>query len=179
MAYEPYTYCSLSTPTSFRIISVVPQPTGQVPFTISLLETSFENDVSFRAVSYTWDGQCPDSTIICDGKQLDVTLNVLKILSIVALDVEEGECLLWVDSICIDQSSTSDKNHQVPQMGKIYSRASSVLIWLGEGTYETDIAFDFLNGIANTDAELKDIENEKGCRLGSGLSRRIRGLPPG
>lgn len=38
---------------------------------------------------------------------------------------------IWVDAICIDQGSSAEKNHQVGQMGKIYSNASKVIMWLG------------------------------------------------
>ncbi|KAK4574996.1 hypothetical protein LTR86_000846 [Recurvomyces mirabilis] len=34
----------------------------------------------------------------------------------------------WIDAICIDQSSSIDKNSQVPNMGLIFSRAQRVLI---------------------------------------------------
>jgi len=40
---------------------------------------------------------------------------------------------LWVDAICIDQSSINERNHQVKLMGDVYKLARRVLIWLGEG----------------------------------------------
>lgn len=39
---------------------------------------------------------------------------------------------LWVDSICINQSSTREKSHQVGLMRDIFSRASNVKIFLGD-----------------------------------------------
>jgi hypothetical protein len=36
------------------------------------------------------------------------------------------------DSASIDQSNTSERNHQVQQMGNIYAGAQCVLLWLGE-----------------------------------------------
>jgi hypothetical protein len=41
---------------------------------------------------------------------------------------------LWIDAICIDQSQVEERNHQVAMMGKIYSRAYEVLVWLGRST---------------------------------------------
>ena len=38
---------------------------------------------------------------------------------------------LWVDALCIDQDSIWEKNHQVAQMGSIYSKAIEVITWLG------------------------------------------------
>lgn len=34
----------------------------------------------------------------------------------------------WIDSICIDQTSTEDKTEQIPLMGQIFSNATTVLI---------------------------------------------------
>lgn len=39
---------------------------------------------------------------------------------------------LWCDAICIDQSNGYERNHQVQLMSKIYRKAHSVLVWLGE-----------------------------------------------
>lgn len=38
---------------------------------------------------------------------------------------------LWVDALCINQQDPQEKTHQVQLMGKIYSLAESVLVWLG------------------------------------------------
>jgi hypothetical protein len=51
---------------------------------------------------------------------------------------------MWVDSICIDQDSLIERNHQVRLMGEIYEKATTVLVWLGEPNEETMIAFDQL-----------------------------------
>ena len=40
--------------------------------------------------------------------------------------------LFWVDALCIDQLNVSERNHQVQQMGDIYSGALSVQVWLGK-----------------------------------------------
>jgi hypothetical protein len=37
----------------------------------------------------------------------------------------------WIDALCIDQNNGPERNHQVTQMGNIYSQASLVVIWLG------------------------------------------------
>jgi hypothetical protein len=38
---------------------------------------------------------------------------------------------LWVDALCIDQDDTSERNHQVSQMGRIYQNIQYVVAWLG------------------------------------------------
>lgn len=48
--------------------------------------------------------------------------------------VQQEHRFLWIDAICIDQSRVEERNHQVAMMGKIYSRARRVLVWLGQST---------------------------------------------
>ena len=40
---------------------------------------------------------------------------------------------MWVDQLSIDQSQTEEPNHQVALMHAIYTSASSVIVWLGDG----------------------------------------------
>ncbi|KAK0622634.1 heterokaryon incompatibility protein-domain-containing protein [Immersiella caudata] len=47
---------------------------------------------------------------------------------------------LWIDAFCINQSDPKERQHQVLLMDKIYSRAQSVLVWLGE----TEPGHDFI-----------------------------------
>lgn len=41
-----------------------------------------------------------------------------------------GHQILWIDALCINQSLTSERNHQVQQMGHIYNKALGVIVWL-------------------------------------------------
>ncbi|KAL8346766.1 hypothetical protein RB598_000588 [Gaeumannomyces tritici] len=36
---------------------------------------------------------------------------------------------LWIDAICINQSSLTERSEQVPRMDDIYSKASKVIVW--------------------------------------------------
>lgn len=38
---------------------------------------------------------------------------------------------LWIDQLCIDQRSTTERKQQVPLMKSIYKGAETVIIWLG------------------------------------------------
>jgi hypothetical protein len=37
-----------------------------------------------------------------------------------------------IDALCLDQSSTEGKSNQIPLVGKIYSQAEKVFIWIDE-----------------------------------------------
>lgn len=51
----------------------------------------------------------------------------------------------WIDGICINQQNYAERNHQVKLMKQIYSTAAEVVIWLGSGTTQTDLAMDFIS----------------------------------
>jgi hypothetical protein len=52
--------------------------------------------------------------------------------------------ILWIDAICIDQSSMDERNQQVELMGDVYSKARRVILWLGEESTFSDFTISFL-----------------------------------
>ncbi|KAK5727682.1 hypothetical protein LTR17_012540 [Elasticomyces elasticus] len=54
---------------------------------------------------------------------------------------------VWIDSICIDQSSNEDKDQQVQLMSKIYGQAVEVFVWLGDAHPDDDMAFEMLRSL--------------------------------
>lgn len=54
---------------------------------------------------------------------------------------------LWVDALCINQHDIPERNAQVQLMGAIYRRASAVLMWLGPGADNSNMAFDLFQTI--------------------------------
>jgi Heterokaryon incompatibility protein (HET) len=51
---------------------------------------------------------------------------------------------VWIDQLCIDQSSVIERSQQVRIMQKIYAKAKCVLIWLGESENDSDDAMHFV-----------------------------------
>ncbi|POS70143.1 hypothetical protein DHEL01_v211464 [Diaporthe helianthi] len=47
---------------------------------------------------------------------------------------------LWIDAICIDQESLEEREEQVAIMSRIYENASRVVVWLGNGSEDSDLA---------------------------------------
>lgn len=54
--------------------------------------------------------------------------------------LSSDSALFWIDQICIDQSRTNERNHQVKIMSSIYTSAESVIIWLRAGEKKPAIA---------------------------------------
>lgn len=52
----------------------------------------------------------------------------------------------WIDGLCINQEDPTERNHQVAEMGRIYSCASFVTIWLGEATPDVEDAYELISG---------------------------------
>ncbi|OBT93614.2 hypothetical protein VE01_08081 [Pseudogymnoascus verrucosus] len=61
---------------------------------------------------------------------------------------------LWVDALCINQSDELEKSEQVGQMHEIYSRAASVLAWLGPAAGYSDIAMAWIAEFGARSVEL-------------------------
>ena len=144
MTSTPYHYEPLTSESSFRLFRLKKAQPGLI--NIHLFDASLENPPKFEAISYAWSHQGLDSTILCNGQPLHVASNVVSILRVLQHGDSPG--ILWVDSICINQSSTQERNLQVPKMCSIYRQAEKVWIWLGEGSYETDATFNFLAEVA-------------------------------
>lgn len=85
--------------------------------------------IQYQALSYTWGDTLANWTIILNGLSLQVRENLWSFLQ------EARRCkvekYLWIDAICINQTTVREKNHQVGMMGDIYSGAESVIVWLG------------------------------------------------
>ncbi|TGJ78706.1 hypothetical protein E0Z10_g10058 [Xylaria hypoxylon] len=107
----------------------------------------------FEALSYTWGSEENLRTIQLDKQEFKVTQNLFKALG--TLRLCDKPRILWVDAICIDQSSVSDKNYQVPLMSNIYSRATGVVVWLEDEAPGAPAAFEVLeNSKIDDDGEL-------------------------
>jgi hypothetical protein len=85
---------------------------------------------SYEALSYVWGDATNRTDIVCDGLLFSVTISLAEALR--KLRLPHRSRLIWVDAICIDQCNLLEKNSQIPIMGKIYSIADRVVVWLGE-----------------------------------------------
>ncbi|KAK5039841.1 hypothetical protein LTS07_000336 [Exophiala sideris] len=102
----------------------------------------------YSALSYAWGDQNPeqgDLGLFCDGQELSVTPNLHRALRRL---VKSGEsALYWIDQICINQCDKGERSTQVGMMGRIYERASRVVIWLGEAPSDLRTALSAIPAI--------------------------------
>jgi hypothetical protein len=104
----------------------------------------------YAAISYVWGDPNDRVPIICDGRIIDVTVNLADALSHIR-DWTESR-FVWADAICINQEDDTEKGHQVKRMGKVYENAEEVLVWLGSDG--EGIAKDCFNLIRETNEYL-------------------------
>lgn len=84
----------------------------------------------FEALSYTWGSWEDCRWILLNGHRFTVTQNLWDALR--RLKRFYAIRRLWVDQVCINQRDNDERSKQVRLMGKIFSSASQVLVWLGE-----------------------------------------------
>ena len=135
-----YEYAALENDGDVRFIRLLPYYFSQdAPLQIELVTGRLGDAASqspcshvYEALSYAWEGQTPDRTVLCQGRRLLVTANCEAAMR--QLRRRTRARLLWIDAICIDQTSVQDKSRQVQRMGDIYQQAQRVVVWLGEGS---------------------------------------------
>ncbi|PMD36282.1 HET-domain-containing protein [Hyaloscypha variabilis F] len=138
IASNSHLYLPLAVTDEIRLLSLEP---GHANETIkcTLQHTKLKGFSRYEALSYMW-GPKEYRTIELEGKPYAVTENLWQAL--IHLRLEQESRTMWIDAICINQGDGSERNHQVMQMGAIYSHASRVLVWLGLPDVTTQIAFE-------------------------------------
>jgi hypothetical protein len=89
----------------------------------------------YTCLSYRWGNPQPSYPIMIDGKTFSIGQNLFDFLATTRTkatsDVFTYLGPYWIDALCINQSNVVERNHQVRQMGVIYSKAVRVDVWLG------------------------------------------------
>lgn len=100
----------------------------------------------YRALSYVWGSTNSFVNVpMANGKSLPITQNLFEALCY-AINASKLSLhtWLWVDQICIDQSSIEERSQQVQDMGKIYRSSTEVVVWLGSSASSLKHIHDLL-----------------------------------
>jgi hypothetical protein len=132
-----------------RLIELLPGK-DQNPLSCVIRHVDLSSLPKYEALSYVWGDESNKVTILCDGAEVSITRNLAAALRRFRPE-ESGSPprILWTDSICINQNDTTEKETQIPFMGRIYSQASTVLIWLGEENQSTEKAMDCIQDLCS------------------------------
>ena len=108
----------------------------------------------YRALSYTWKlyqqplhHHIPPErgfSVLLNGQSYQLLENLFLFLETLCVQAFDPE-ILWCDYICINQSNVHERNHQVSLMGRIYTTATEVKVWLGSDSYRPRLDLDYLS----------------------------------
>jgi hypothetical protein len=113
---------------SIRVLHILPELTSDGYLQCRVTHTTVNWE--YACLSYVWGPPEPSRTIVVNDKLFVVRQNLFDFLKN-ARTIVSPTNLTWIDALSIDQANISERNHQVQQMGEIYSRATCVYIWLG------------------------------------------------
>jgi len=150
-----FTYQPLNGENPARFLSLLPSELDGA-IRCEIHHDDLSNHQPYHAVSYTWGPPEPTILIQVSGKQLPVRENLFLFLRNMMAANPDGLQKLWIDALCIDQNNIEEKNQQVPQMGRIYSGAQSVLVWLGPASSKIDFAFDAFERVRKQFHDMQD-----------------------
>lgn len=145
-----YAYSALERPHSFRLLRLMPNPdeSAYIHCTIEHFDRGSDYCPPYTALSYAWGDAKTTFPIL-----LNAPLSGLQTFAFVTENLREAlsylrraraYILLWVDALSINQEDPRERGHQVSQMRAIYSEASYVISWLGQGDRYTDRLFAFI-----------------------------------
>ncbi|KAL7906018.1 heterokaryon incompatibility protein domain-containing protein [Trichoderma velutinum] len=141
----PYTHIPLTLTRSIRLINLEATAHLTDDLRCTLAEVALDSSPVYKALSYSWDAQTPSQPIECDGATLLITQNCMAAMRRLR---SMGDLTLWIDGICIDQTSTAERSAQVALMRDIYKQAAEVVVWLGEEDEPSKRAIRCLEDIA-------------------------------
>jgi hypothetical protein len=113
----------------------------------SIHMTRLSEDPEYEAISYVWGDASITESVDCEGRHLDITVNLAGALR--QLRLEGSSRILYADAICINQQNLDERGRQVRIMAEIFHAAESVIIWLGPDIDQSAcMAFDYMRNYA-------------------------------
>ena len=162
-------------PNTFRLLSFPTTNSNEIK--CRLTDHPYASPPPYIALSYVWGAEIPPQSIDCtnDSASAYAPLSITASLYSALTSLQGSlELPLWVDAICINQANATEKSEQIPLMKNIYSNARQVLVWLGKGNPEIDMAMEVLGWLAKAlrqdGSEPAEIRRVEGGQRTSALS---------
>ncbi|KAK8113375.1 hypothetical protein PG984_013901 [Apiospora sp. TS-2023a] len=140
--YEPLQYGCI------RLLTLQASSDTDNQLFCSITTHRLRDDLSYKALSYTWGDEQPTLPITLNHTPLLCRPNLWAALH--TLRLPDAPRQIWVDAICINQNDTAERGHQVGLMRTIYSKARVVTVWLGESIPGSDEGMGFLRTMHKT-----------------------------
>lgn len=123
---------------SIRVLQLFPGSRNDELVCKLVNSTIHRAENTYQAISYTWGDQIANVTITCNHQRISITKNAAAALRALRSTTEKK--LIWIDSLCINQSDSAERGHQVTVMMKIFEAAQRVYIHLGEYYEDKELA---------------------------------------
>ncbi|KAI1169349.1 HET-domain-containing protein [Nemania serpens] len=98
--------------------------------------------VVYETISYCWGDSTVRDSITVDDYVVDVPASAVAALKCMR-EAEEPR-IVWIDSICINQTDLDERAYQVGMMADIYRSAKGNLVYLGESDERTGDALEMI-----------------------------------
>lgn len=172
MAPEPFRHKPLDqTVQSVRLIHLNPKLSDDGRIQCSMTQATTQ--ARYVCLSYRW-GETERSwrlRILMDGRPFFIQTNLLDFLHTMQSTAPRDDPIFdpnmgyWIDALSIDQENTLERNHQVSQMGAIYSHVEYVHIWLGSMVVTESMRMCGTHVHANDDQEISECLVERSSNL--------------
>ena len=118
---------------------------------------------TYETISYCWGDASIRDILTLNDIPISVPASTAAALRRVRLSDEAR--VVWLDAVCIDQSSVDERSQQVGIMGDIYRNGSCNLIYLGEDDIEEALLSikAIVNEAAQTEGSFTLLRNEVGA----------------
>jgi hypothetical protein len=131
-----FRYSPLQSPRHIRLL-ILHRRLPSEPVSCSLVHFSLDHAPRYEALSYTWGNSNKARRIWVNGHSFEVTESAYEILR--TRSSFWASRLLWIDSICINQTSNDEKTHQIGLMRDIYRSSFTVTVHLSLGEGPEDL----------------------------------------
>ncbi|SMR45598.1 unnamed protein product [Zymoseptoria tritici ST99CH_1E4] len=125
-----------------RLLTILPGK-FDTPIRCTLTKVSLADKPKYNALSYAWGDPQATKDVVVDDALFAVTINLENALRHVRSESETSSVSWWIDAMCINQGDVQERNGQVGIMDDVYKSASEVVIWLGHGDEEINLAFGY------------------------------------
>lgn len=119
-----------------------------------MVTKSLGDNPPYEALSYAWGDTNDCIRILVNYEYYTIRRNLHSALG--SLRNPQSIRVFWVDALCINQYDLHERNHQVQMMGDIYQSATSVLVYLGQATEQTETDMQRLESFLQPHIQGKD-----------------------
>lgn len=128
-----------------RLVTIHPGSGDKIIISLQTEPFTPHDYPEYEALSYAW-GSRKALKVVHVGTSDRAILRVTRNLQVALkhLRYQDRKRVMWIDALCIDQSSDIEKGPQVALMGQIFERALRIVVWLGPEQNRSSIAMERL-----------------------------------